>query len=80
MIPHPYEGKQLGCTDQAPPTTHTPFQLSRALDAMIAAQEATDDPKAAQRVFRTFPDNLKLEFNYSFWRYTTREGSRGVKV
>lgn len=62
----PTHGRQYGCNDTAHPEQHTPAQLSRLTDAMYAAQEAGLDYK---EVFRQAPDSMKLEWNYSNWKY-----------
>ena len=62
----PRAGKAYGSTDQAAPEKYTPEQLSRLTDAMYNAQEAGIDYQA---VFKLAPDDMKLEWNYSKWKY-----------
>lgn len=62
----PTVGRNYGATDTAAPEKYTPEQLSRLTDAMYNAQEAGLDYKA---VFKLAPDDMKMEWNYSKWKY-----------
>lgn len=66
MIKQPQVGRQHGCNDTGAPETHTAAELSRLLDALYAAQEAGLSVRDA---FALAPDTMKLEFNYSNWKY-----------
>jgi hypothetical protein len=66
------DGDQLGCTDMAAPEKYTPAQLSRLHDFLLAAQrfeDAADVPLLTAHAFKLLPETLKLEFNYSKWKY-----------
>lgn len=72
-------GEQLGCTDTAAPEAYTEEQLSRVHDLLLAAQRLEDSvenlegvrslPLLTSQTFKLLPETLKLEFNYSNWRY-----------
>jgi hypothetical protein len=62
----PVPGRQYGCNDTSAPEQFTPAQLSRLADAMFAAQEAGLNFKD---VFFLAPPNMKMEWNYSNWKY-----------
>lgn len=66
MLEKPVHGSPHGCTDQRKPETHTEKQLSRVYDMLYAAEQAG---LQAQKIFNSLPDSMKLEFNYSNWRY-----------
>lgn len=58
-------GDRFGCTDTAPPSDSNDYELSRILDVLDKAP----DPDKKQEYFRSLPDPVKLEFNYSRWSY-----------
>ena len=70
-------GTQMGCTDTGSPETCTEQQLSQVHDLLLAAQRLEDSATEEQRgfgmltaqVFKLLPENIKLEFNYSNWKY-----------
>ena len=61
-------GQGHGTTDGGPPEAHTPEELSRLSDVYQLAFEYFGKEQA-QKVFATFPDSMKLEFNYANWKY-----------
>ncbi|MDD5649760.1 MAG: hypothetical protein PHF86_04970 [Candidatus Nanoarchaeia archaeon] len=66
------DGDQLGCTDMDAPEEYTPEQLSRVHDLLLVAQRLEDSanvPMLTTQTFRLLPETLKLEFNYSNWKY-----------
>ena len=63
-------GAQCGCYDQGPPVTYADEQLSRLSDILELADEIGDRTKIA--IWVALPRDLKLEFNYSNWRYHER--------
>ena len=66
------DGDQLGCTDMGAPEQYTPEQLSRVHDLLLAAQrleDSADVPMLTATTFKSLPEALKLEFNYSNWKY-----------
>ena len=65
----PIHGTQHGCTDTGAPTEHTEDQLSRVYDMLYAAEQAGLDHEQVRKIFTTLPESMKLEFNYSNWRY-----------
>jgi hypothetical protein len=75
MLEKPVHGSQHGCTDQGQPTEHTEEQLSRVYDMLYAAEQAGVNPDQTQKIFSSLPDSMKLEFNYSNWRYCN-EGAK----
>lgn len=48
------------------PEDYTEEQLSRVYDMLYSAEQAGLEPKL---VFSVIPENMKLEFNYSNWKY-----------
>ncbi|MDD5649445.1 MAG: hypothetical protein PHF86_03360 [Candidatus Nanoarchaeia archaeon] len=64
-------GAQCGCNDMAPPEKYTAEQLSRVRDLLMAAEkvEETAQSLLPTTVFRSLPEAMKLEFNYSNWKY-----------
>jgi hypothetical protein len=63
-------GQQCGCTDQAPSEVYTDYQLSRLADIFKLALEI--DKNFALQMWEFFPTSIKLEFNYSNWKYQER--------
>jgi hypothetical protein len=63
-------GDQCGCHDQGPPETYADEQLSRVHDILKLADEIGDRTKIS--IWTALPTKLKLEFNYSNWRYHER--------
>lgn len=68
------DGEAFGCTDGAPPEGVSEERLSRILDAVDACRVVGDE--GANAFFRTLPDEVKMSFNYSKWRYVARKASR----
>lgn len=65
-------GTQMGCTDTDKPENYTEDQLSLLHDLLLAAQRLEDNTNTAMltaQVFKLLPEMLKLEFNYSNWKY-----------
>jgi hypothetical protein len=69
ILETPVHGEQHGCHDQAQPTDNSEYQLSRIYDMLFAAQEAGLLKDQIQKIFSSLPETMKLEFNYSNWRY-----------
>lgn len=65
----PIHNSQHGCTDTSAPSEHSENTLSRILDMLYAAEQAGLDHEQVTAIFSTLPDSMKLEFNYSNWRY-----------
>ena len=65
----PVHGEQHGCTDQGKPETCSEYQLSRIYDMLFAAQEAGLEKNQIQQIFSSLPEAMKLEWNYSNWKY-----------
>ncbi len=69
MLKPPVHGEQHGCYDQGKPEKYTEKQLSRVYDILFAAEQADLNKAQVNQVFATLPDSMKLEFNYSNWKY-----------
>lgn len=70
------QGDPLGCPDTAKPEIHTPSQLSRIHDLLLAAQEAQKSlglPDLKVEVFRKLPETARLEYIYSIWQYQEKK-------
>jgi hypothetical protein len=72
MIPTHIHGTQYGCNDTGAPEGVTAAALSSVLDALDLLRHAFGD-EAANAMFRTLPDNVKLSFNYANWKYVAKE-------
>jgi len=70
IMEKPVEGQMFGCNDQNPPTQYTPYQLSRIADLLYSGHSAGLPESSVQKMFSSLPDAMKLEFNYSCWKYT----------
>lgn len=62
-------GVIMGCHDQGVPEIYTEEQLSRVHDMLYNAHRAGLPREDIQKIFSTLPEMMKLEFNYSCWRY-----------
>jgi len=65
----PVHGEQHGCHDQAKSPTYSEYQLSRIYDMLFAAQEAGLLKEVVQKIFAILPEDMKLDWNYSNWKY-----------
>ncbi len=61
----PVVGEQCGATDGGNPH-YTSWQLSRLTDLMYTANKIGIDPN---KIFKLAPDGMKIDWNYSSWKY-----------
>jgi hypothetical protein len=66
----PQPGQAYGATDTGAPEEHSEEQLSRAADLLYYA----DQLGVQKEVWAALPRNLKVEWNYSKWRYVPDRG------
>jgi len=59
----PVPGKIYGCNDTDKPESVSEYELSRIYDRLREAGEAWPE------IWSCIPNDTKLEFNYSNWRY-----------
>jgi len=69
MLEKPTLFSQHGCADQSNPTIHSEETLSRVFDMLYAAEQAGLDKTQVNKIFSILPETMKLEFNYSNWKY-----------
>jgi hypothetical protein len=69
MLNLPVHGEQHGCNDQGAPSSHSEEELSRVYDMLYSAEQAGLGHEQVRKIFSTLPESMKLEFNYSNWRY-----------
>jgi hypothetical protein len=73
-----YHGQQFGCNDTGAPETYTAEQLSRVRDMLFAAEKvepiAEMQDKLVSSIFKMLPEAMKLELNYSNWKYVEEVG------
>ena len=67
-------GQQMGCRDGSRVVFTGEDRLSRMHDMLMMAEEAGT---TAQEVFRLFPQEAKLEYNYSCWYYREQRPATG---
>ena len=65
-------GHGHGTTDSGPPEDHSPEELSRLSDVYRLTYEFFGKEQA-QKVFASFPDSMKLEYNYAKWKYVPEQ-------
>lgn len=72
----PFEGKSYGITDGPSPKECSEYQLSRIVDMLYAAQESNlkgpEGQPLLNAVFGCLSAQIKKEFNYSKWKYTSK--------
>lgn len=67
----------MGCTDTAPPTHATPYELSRIKDVIDALKAAGID---VDPFWKTIPYNVRVEFNYSRWDYEAAQPGKKADI
>jgi len=67
----PYHGEQFGCFDQGKPINHTEYELSRVYDMLYAAELTNLSSDNIKKIFSILPESLRLEYNYSNWKYNS---------
>ena len=71
----PTHNSQHGCYDQGAPLDNSEHTLSRIYDMLYAAEQAGLNHEQVKTIFSTLPESIKLEFNYSNWRYCNSNSS-----
>jgi len=63
------QGEQYGTSDMGKPIACTEEQLSRVYDVLYNAEKAGLKKDVIKKIFMCLPEDMKLEFNYSNWKY-----------
>jgi hypothetical protein len=70
-------GESHGITDGAAPQNATPYQLSRVLDVIDEFEQLGLD---VATWWKTIPESIRFDFNWSKWQYETRVPGRNCTI